>query len=953
MHRPIHRWLAAVLAVLFLVPSAVPVSAATLVTSAVEGFESANPSWEVASGPATVSTVTSPVNVGSRALRIDYDFAGGSQVRLAPKATLPDLGGLPRWISVRVHGDASWNVMFLQLRDATGEIFHFKLGNVSFSGWKAMAFEPGRATPASTVGGDADRVLDLPIQVHRVVLDRNAGGLKSRSTIVIDHITSDSERWSPLKVDTKIFVPSAGQRTTLRVGLGETGTVSVVLKDEGGRTRAFSGSATGGATPLAFPWDGRDSGGTIMTGSVRGALTVTRSGTTWRYDVPYLAGLPVRAEAASPGSIAGINSTLTTINPDTRSKAESHARLMESAYLRMARESFDWNRLEPAKGQFEWAVFDQAVEVARAHNVSILGRLEFTAGWASSAPSSAPAGDRQFYPPQNMADFADYARAVVRRYKDRVKVWEIWNEENSAIFWKPTPSASKYASMLKAAYAAIKAEDPTATVVLGGLVGFDKPFLDGLVAAGAWSSFDALAIHTYVAPQPETSMIVSWLNNARAYVAKKGAKPIWVTEFGWSTYAGSGTSYIGVSEAKQAEYTARAYLHMAAAGVRGVFAYNLVELGTSTTSRLHNYGMVDGAGRQKPVYAAVRRVAEALDGATAAGVADPNAATRVTVDKLDTTGGWKAAPLGGGSASIATSTTRHGGTGSMKLTYAFTSSSTGVELSRNMVVSGSPTMVSVWVAGDGSANPVYLKVADRTGETFQAAIGALTSGWQRMTLYMDGSDVNWKKSGGDGDGLVDFPLTVKSLFVYRGGIGTLSGSAYFDDLQVETGRRVRGVVLSRRGAISQSLYTLGPAGTVSVPLTGTSAWRIDGPNKTALTVAGGKVSASVGLLPVNIVCLTDAAPSPFTPNGDGVADSSAIRWPSGDRTIYTLQVLSSSSKVLRTVTSKSAADAGIARGVWDGKINGSKAPNGTYRLRLTVHGPDGRMSTLLRDVVVQ
>ena len=29
-----------------------------------------------------------------------------------------------------------------------------------------------------------------------------------------------------------------------------------------------------------------------------------------------------------------------------------------------------------------------------------------------------------------------------------------------------------------------------------------------------------------------------------------------------------------------------AYLHMAAAGVRGVFAYNLVELGTSTTSRL-------------------------------------------------------------------------------------------------------------------------------------------------------------------------------------------------------------------------------------------------------------------------------------------------------------------------------------------------------------------------------
>jgi hypothetical protein len=138
-----------------------------------------------------------------------------------------------------------------------------------------------------------------------------------------------------------------------------------------------------------------------------------------------------------------------------------------------------------------------------------------------------------------------------------------------------------------------------------------------------------------------------------------------------------------------------------------------------------------------------------------------------------------------------------------------------------------------------------------------------------------------------------------------------------------------------------------------VPVTGTSAWRIDGPNKTALTITDGKVSSGVGLTPINIVCLPDASVSPFTPNGDGVADSTAIRWPSGDRTIYTLQVLSSSGTVLRTVSSTSSANAGIAKGVWDGRLDGAKAPNGTYRLRLTVHGPDGRLSTLLRDVVVQ
>src|SRR5690242_21173663 len=54
-------------------------------------------------------------------------------------------------------------------------------------------------------------------------------------------------------------------------------------------------------------------------------------------------------------------------------------------------------------------------------------------------------------------------------------------------------------------------------------------------------------------------------------------------------------------------------------------------------------------------------------------------------------------------------------------------------------------------------------------------------------------------SGGDGDHVIDYPITIRSIFVFRGGIGTLSGSATFDDLQVDTGPTVRGLVVSRRG----------------------------------------------------------------------------------------------------------------------------------------------------------
>jgi hypothetical protein len=917
--------------------SARPTAAASsTTTTVVDEFGAGR--WIVSGGKATLGAAGS-ASSGTDALHVSYDVSGGS-LGLSPAMTRPDFGGLPRTVSLDVNGDGSWNVLNLQLRDATGEIFHYKLGNLSFRGWRTLSVDPGRTVPATTLSGDGDHVVDLPIQAYKVVLDRNptASPQVTKSSIDLDRLAVTAENWTPLRADSKVFVPSAGQATTIRLGLADPADFTVALTDEAGRTRTWAGTTRGG-TDSTFRWDGRTAGGTLMTGSIRARLALTRSAVTTTVDMPYLTGLAARPEAASPGSIAGINSTMTTINTIDRAKAENQARLMENAFIRMARESFDWNRVETRKGWYEWAKFDQAVEVAAAHQVSLVGDLGYSALWASSAPSGA--SNPGFYPPKSTADYAAYARAVVHRYKDRVHTWEIWNEENSATFWKSGVSASGYAAFLQAAYAAIKAEDPTATVLLGGTVGFDRSFMDGLVAAGAWSSFDALAIHTYVAGQPETSMIVSWLDNARAYVAAKGAKPIWITEFGWSTYSGSGSGYIGVSETHQAEYTARAYLHAAKVGVRGVFAFNLIEQGTSTTSKLDNYGLVETGGRQKPAYAALRRVAEALDGATSAGEADPNAATRTTVSSMDTTSGWTVAALGGGSASRASTTSRHGGTAAIRVSYGFTSTSTGLELTRNLAVSGRPTSVSVWAYGDGSANPVYLKIVDATGETFQGAIGALQTGWQRMTLRMDGADTNWKASGGDGDKVIDYPITVRSLFVFRGGIGKLSGSAIFDDLQVETGPSVRGTVLSRRGAINESLYSLGGTKTATVPITGSTAFRMDGASATSLTVSGGAVTVSLATLPINVLSYPVATAGPM-----------AIRWVSGDRTTYTFQVASSSGTVLRTVATAATADAGIRSVAWDGTIGGSPAPRGTYRLRLTVLGPDKRSSVLQKDVTI-
>jgi hypothetical protein len=935
-------------------PMPAAASPPAVTTTMIESYDTSFADWFVASGPGTITSVTSPKSQGSAAMQIDYDFTSASQLYLSPKQSTHaiELPGLPRSVAIDVHGDDSWNVVYLQLRDSTGEIFLYWVGNVNFTGWQTMTIEPGRVAPATTQSGNGDGILDLPIQLYKFVLGKNPGGTKTVSNITVDNIVYSYEAWSPLRAVTPIFVPSAGQATTVKVGPMEAGSVAVTLKDEAARVRSFASSAAGGGADLSWAWNGRADNAAVMSGSVRAKLTVSRAAGTWTYGMPYIAGLPSRYESGSPASIVGINSRLTTVNTVDRAEAERQAGLMEAAWIRMTRESFDWNRLESRKGWFEWAKFDQAVEVARAHQVSLLGRLEYSASWASSAPGSAPAADRAFYPPTSNADFAAYATAVVHRYKDRVHVWEIWNEENSAVFWKPAPSASAYANLLKAAYAAIKAEDPSATVLIGGTAGFDRPFMDGIVAAGAWSSFDALAIHTYVAPQPESSMMATWLDYARAYLDTKGTKPLWITEFGWSTYTGSGSSYIGVTEAKQADYTARGYLQSARAGVRGVFAYELIENGNSTTSRLDNYGLVELGGRQKPVYAALRRVAEALDGGTSAGAAAPNAASRVTVANLDSISGWSASPLAGGWASIAVSASHHGGTGSMQLNYSFTSTSSGVELKRNLAIAGSPTSISVWAFGDASANPVYIKIADATGETFQGAVGSLQKSWQRLVLYGDGADINWTHSGGDNDGTFDYPITLKSIFVFRGGIGKLSGTVYFDDVQVESGPRVRGVVISRRSGINQSLYAIGSAPTASVPVTGGAAWRVDGSSSTPLTVTAGKVSVALGSLPINVLSAAGLAPTTITPNGDGVNDTATVSWIAGDRTKYTFQVLTPGGALLRNVAVDQGADAGVRSSIWDGRISGSPAAPGAYVLRIAIIGPDARVSYLVKSVTV-
>ena len=116
--------------------------------------------------------------------------------------------------------------------------------------------------------------------------------------------------------------------------------------------------------------------------------------------------------------------------------------------------------------------------------------------------------------------------------------------------------------------------------LLGGLTGNDYPFLEGVYAAGARGSFDAVGVHTDTACNvlspydflrgPDNRMIpdsfLAYREVHATMLANGDDKPIWMTETSWRTTsavcsegAWAGQKPEGVTPELQAKYLSQAY----------------------------------------------------------------------------------------------------------------------------------------------------------------------------------------------------------------------------------------------------------------------------------------------------------------------------------------------------------------------------------------------------------
>jgi beta-xylosidase len=112
----------------------------------------------------------------------------------------------------------------------------------------------------------------------------------------------------------------------------------------------------------------------------------------------------------------------------------------------------------------------------------------------------------------------------------------IWNEPNNLSHWdfELDKDWQIFAPMARAACAAVKAENPRLTRVLGGISPIDAGFLRNMQTKGVLDCVDAVAVHGF--PLDWNHWTIHEWPEKLAEIRSVTSQPLWVSEVGVSTF---------------------------------------------------------------------------------------------------------------------------------------------------------------------------------------------------------------------------------------------------------------------------------------------------------------------------------------------------------------------------------------------------------------------------------
>ena len=313
-------------------------------------------------------------------------------------------------------------------------------------------------------------------------------------------------------------------------------------------------------------------------------------------------------------------------------------------------------RWEPsdAAGGHGW-YFDQYYAALAKHGVTIAPCLMQSPPWLAPGSEDRPVvanADPEL--PASYAAHADYLFQFAARYGRRavplpqlklgadqpkksglglIRYLENWNEPNKNWRGKLAEfSPDQFAAMCSADYDGdqgrmgpgfgVKAADPSMKLVMGGLVGVNIPFIDGM---RRWSlahrsgslPFDVINVHTYcndakggeglgtTGISPEASDLYGRLSALAQWRDQHATKcEVWLSEFGYDVNPQSGqrAPILGKrsSEWTQAAWISRTYLIAAAAGIDRAMQYMFRDVNLTDRTQYASSGFVTAKGEWQP-----------------------------------------------------------------------------------------------------------------------------------------------------------------------------------------------------------------------------------------------------------------------------------------------------------------------------------------------------------------
>ena len=250
-----------------------------------------------------------------------------------------------------------------------------------------------------------------------------------------------------------------------------------------------------------------------------------------------------------------------------------------------------WNYLQPAKSRWNFSTLDKYVLRSHGKNVEMLYPLAFTPQWASARPADkGPYGPGSSAEPLDMNDWNEYVKALVTRYRGRIRYFMVWDEPNEKAYF--SGSQQKLLELVSTAYIAMKRIDPDSRMVSPGLVGPSSfAWLDDFLRSGGAACVDIIGFHFYppisdpdkTEQRPES--MIPTAKRVKSIMARYGiaAKPLWNTGVGYWNVNGDGTPentdgvdsrWIRLDQDRAAAWLSRTYILSWALGMERVFWYS-------------------------------------------------------------------------------------------------------------------------------------------------------------------------------------------------------------------------------------------------------------------------------------------------------------------------------------------------------------------------------------------